>query len=274
MKNIEQKEQSLKLVGLYLGYTFSITWLCWFTIIVGNTYLGILGYGTPLFWVVYTIGSLGPAISSYLIYRQFKEAFIAKSFVSYIFGKVVNRQVWLIFALFLVWRFFMIWISFGLSQPISMLSMLSILINLPFLILWGGAEELGWRGILQPRLEKIIHYIPSVLVVGIIWGIWHLPLWLIHGTIQRSFPFGLYLVSGMVLTSSFTTLYKYTNNLFLCVLSHAWFNGCINLALYAGNDGVLQLNLNWKVLVVFFLELSVSVILGKLYVSRHQARNR
>ena len=77
----------------------------------------------------------------------------------------------------------------------------------------------------------------------------------------------------MILTSSFTTLYKYTNNLFLCVLSHAWFNGCINLALYVGNDGVLQLNLNWKVMVVFLLELSVSVILGNLYVGRHHARN-
>ena len=272
MKDTKQKGQSLKLIGFYMLYTFSITWLCWFTIVIGNTYLNTLGYGTPLFWMLYTIGSLGPAISSYLVYRQFKEAFIEKSFASYIFGKIANRQVWLIFGLFLVWRFLMIWISFGISRPLSMLSILSILINLPFLILLGGAEELDWRGILQPRLEKIIHYIPSVLVVGIIWGIWHLPLWMIHGTIQRSFPFGLYLVSGMILTSSFTTLYKYTNNLFLSVLSHAWFNGCINLALYVGNDGVLQLNLNWKVMVVFLLELSVSVILGKLYMNRRQAK--
>jgi hypothetical protein len=74
-----------------------------------------------------------------------------------------------------------------------------------------------------------------------------------------------YLLSGIILTSSFTTLYKYTNNLLLCVLSHAWFNGCIGLALYIGNNGALQLNLNWKVIVVFSLELIVSVILGIAY---------
>ena len=99
--------------------------------------------------------------------------------------------------------------------------------------------------------EKVINYLPSILVVGIIWSVWHLPLWFIKGTVQSSLPFGLYLISGIVLTSSFTTLYKYTKNLFLCVLSYAWFDGCIvGLALYMGNNGALQLNLDWKVIVV------------------------
>ncbi len=83
-----------------------------------------------------------------------------------------------------------------------------------------------------------------------------------HGTVQSVFPFGLYLVSGIVLTSSFTTLYKYTNNLFLCILSHAWFNGCIGLALFVGDKGVLELDINWKVMLVFSMELLVSIILG------------
>ena len=117
----------------------------------------------------------------------------------------------------------------------------------------------------DPQLEKVVNYLPSILMVGTIWSIWHLPLWFIKGTVQSSFPFGLYLLSGIILTASFTTLYKYTNNLFLCVLSHAWFNGCIGLALYIGNNGTLQLNLNWKAIVVFSVELIVSVILGIAY---------
>lgn len=92
-----------------------------------------------------------------------------------------------------------------------------------------------------------------------------MPLWFIKGTVQNSFPFGLFLFSVIIVSSSFTTLYKYTNNLFFCVLSHAWFNGCIVLALYVGNNSALQLNLNWKVIVVFSLELTVSIILGIVY---------
>ena len=262
MKITNQKGRSLKQIGFFLLYTFSITWLSWLIIIIGNRYFNALWYGEPLFWIPYAIGSWGAVISSYIIYRQFKEDFSEASFVKFVFGKKIDGKVWLIFGLFTIWRLLMIWISFGINKPISILS---IIINFPLLILLGGLEELGWRGILQPQLEKIINYLPSILVAGTIWSVWHLPLWMIKGTVQSSFPFGLYLFSGIILTASFTTLYKYTNNLFLCVFSHAWFNGCIGLALYVGNNGTLQLDLNWKVIVVFSLELIVSICLGIAY---------
>jgi len=262
MKITNQKERSLKQIGFFLLYTFSITWLSWLIIIIGNRYFNVLSYGEPLFWILYAIGSWGAVISSYIIYRQFKEDFKEASFVKFIFGKKINRKKWLIFGLFTIWRILMIWVAFGINRPVSILS---IIINLPLIILLGGLEELGWRGILQPQLEKVINYFPSILIVGSIWSLWHLPLWFIKGSTQSSLPFGLYLFSGIILTSSFTTLYKYTNNLYFCVLSHAWFNGCINFALYIGNNGALQLNLNWKAILVFSIELIVSIVLGIAY---------
>jgi uncharacterized protein len=259
---MKEKKRSLNQIGLFLLYTFAITWLCWLIIIIGNRYFNALWYGEPLFWMPYLIGSLGPAISSYIIYRQFNENFGEESFGKCIFGKKIDIKVWLMFGLFSLWRLFMIWIAFEINKPISILP---IIIDLPLLILLGGLEELGWRGILQPKLEKLVNYLPSVLIVGVIWSIWHFPLWFIKGTVQSSFPFGLYLFSGIILTSSFTALYKYTKNLFLCVLSYAWFNGCIGLAIYMGRNGALQLDLNWKIIVVFSFELIVSVILGMIY---------
>jgi membrane protease YdiL (CAAX protease family) len=257
-----RKARSLNQIGFFLLYTFSITWLSWLIIIIGNRYFNALWYGEPLFWIPYAIGSWGAVISSYIIYRQFQEDFSEESFIKFVFGKKINGKIWLIFGLFTIWRLLMIWIALGINKPISILS---IIINLPLLILLGGLEELGWRGILQPQLEKVTNYLSSILIVGTIWSIWHLPLWMIKGTVQSSFPFGLYLFSGIILTASFTTLYKYTNNLFLCILSHAWFNGCIGLALYVGNNGTLQLDLNWKVFAVFSIELIVSIILGIAY---------
>jgi membrane protease YdiL (CAAX protease family) len=266
---IEPKKRSLPQIGLFLLYTFLITWLSWFIIIIANNYFNTLLYGTALFWIPYTIGSLSPAVSAYIIYRQFKENFKPPSFIKFIFGQKISAKVWLVFGLFLIWRVFMIWISFGINKPISILS---FVINLPFVIVLGGLEELGCRGILQPKVEKAIHYLPSVLVVAILWSLWHLPLWLMKGSVQSGFPFWLYFLSGLVLTSSFTALYKYTNNLFLCILSHAWFNSCIGLALYVGSNGVLQLHLNWKVILVFSFELIVSIIIGSNYAKKAKVR--
>ena len=37
-------------------------------------------------------------------------------------------------------------------------------------------EEYGWRAYLAPRLKEIYGYKKSILMTGLIWGIWHLPL--------------------------------------------------------------------------------------------------
>lgn len=87
-------------------------------------------------------------------------------------------------------------------------------------------------------------------------------------------PFGMYTALAIILSFGFTALYKYTNNIFLTVLSHAWFNGCIGLAVYIGSEGYLQLMINWKVTFVFVIELIVTLIVGMLHVRKNKRRKR
>lgn len=42
-------------------------------------------------------------------------------------------------------------------------------------------EELGWRGYLLGEFRKRHSVIRASLIVGLIWGLWHLPLWLVSG---------------------------------------------------------------------------------------------
>jgi hypothetical protein len=92
---MKQENQSLKQIGILLLYTFSITWLSWLTIIIGNRYFDALWYGESLFWIPMLIGGLGPAFGSYIIYRKFNEAFGRKSFFKYVFGEKINRRAWM-----------------------------------------------------------------------------------------------------------------------------------------------------------------------------------
>lgn len=257
-----ERKRSLSEVKLFLVYTFSISWFFWFVIIIANLVFDTLWYGELLTWLPVLIGALGPAIGAYMIYRQSNKSNTLRSFAKLVFAKVEDKKALLIFVLFTLWRFLMVWIAFGIREPIAILYMF---INLPLFILGGGLEEIGWRGFLQPKLEKDKGYLPSVLIVGIIWSIWHLPLWLIIGTIQSSLPFFIYTLMAIILSFSFTTLYKYTKNIFFCVFTHAWFNGCIGLAVYIGVDGYLQLDLNFKVYIVFILELIIALVLGMKY---------
>ena len=48
----------------------------------------------------------------------------------------------------------------------------------------GIGEEFGWRGFLLPRLQTRHNALVSSLIVGVIWAIWHIPLFFIKGTTQ------------------------------------------------------------------------------------------
>lgn len=58
----------------------------------------------------------------------------------------------------------------------------------------GGQEELGWRGyILDPIEERLGPWLGN-LVLGGVWAIWHLPLFLTPGSGQASIPFAGFLL--------------------------------------------------------------------------------
>jgi membrane protease YdiL (CAAX protease family) len=50
---------------------------------------------------------------------------------------------------------------------------------------WGPFfEEPGWRGFALPRMEPRMGPLAGTLVLGVLWGLWHLPLFFIPGTDQ------------------------------------------------------------------------------------------
>ncbi len=53
----------------------------------------------------------------------------------------------------------------------------------------GGQEEFGWRGYLQDKSQDKFGIIYGSLFVGFIWGLWHLPLWLIEGEGHQYYSF-------------------------------------------------------------------------------------
>ncbi len=100
------------------------------------------------------------------------------------------------------------------------------LIVSPFVnTLFGLGEELGWRGYLLPKL-MVLGKCKAYLLLGIIWGLWHMPLILIGFTYPGQPILGL--LAFIALT---TTLGIYLNELTLrhrSTILAGWVHGVFN----------------------------------------------
>jgi uncharacterized protein len=56
-------------------------------------------------------------------------------------------------------------------------------------------EELGWRGFALPRLEQRMSGQRSALLLGTIWGIWHLPAFFVSGLPQHSLSLWVFMIA-------------------------------------------------------------------------------
>jgi membrane protease YdiL (CAAX protease family) len=94
---------------------------------------------------------------------------------------------------------------------------------LPLIILGPLSEELGWRGFALDRLQAKWNALVSGLLVGIVWGLWHLPLFFMVGTSQHesNIPFLGFLGGTMALSVLFTWLQNNTGgSLWTAILFH------------------------------------------------------
>jgi membrane protease YdiL (CAAX protease family) len=72
----------------------------------------------------------------------------------------------------------------------------------------GGLEEPGWRGLALPVLQRRIGALRASLVIGVVWALWHAPLFLMPGSSQAGTPFALYAVIVVGISVVATWLYN------------------------------------------------------------------
>jgi membrane protease YdiL (CAAX protease family) len=99
------------------------------------------------------------------------------------------------------------------------------LIPLVFIYIFflGGplGEEFGWRGYALPKLNMIFKPLYSSLILGIIWSIWHLPLFYMQDTVQSDINFLGYTLFTILITVIITIIFiKSGGSILAAILFH------------------------------------------------------
>ena len=86
----------------------------------------------------------------------------------------------------------------------------------------GLGEELAWRGFALPRLLTRYNALVASLVLGVLWGLWHLPLVWTEGAPMYQQPVWLFLLDIMAKSVLFTWVFLHTRgSVLLAILLHA-----------------------------------------------------
>src|SRR5215204_6873384 len=132
--------------------------------------------------------------------------------------------------------------------------LLGVAFFLAFSIFPGSAlgEEIGWRGYALPRLQARRSALSASLIIGPIWALWHLPLWLTGDPVRTPTLYAAFVVSVIALSVILTWVYNSTGgSLLMVVLLHATYNLPMTLSIDdLGSRATVPVMLYFGLLVV------------------------
>lgn len=269
---METKNRDLKRILVYLAVTFGLTWgycfLILYPIVNGEALSGVPSMAAQLL----TAGcmffpAIGVLLTRLITKEGFKDAWLLphiKGNIRYYllawFGPAVLTfaGMGIYFLLFsdnldLSFSYFTatleaagapmetLPIPIGLLMVVQCVQAVFMAPVLNFVTCFG--EEWGWRGYLLPKVSKHFSTIPTLLITGIIWGLWHAPLTVIghnYGLGYRGFPFAgiaMMCVFCIVLGVFMSYVTLKTKSCIPAILAHGAVNGIAAIGIYFTFDG-------------------------------------
>ncbi len=92
----------------------------------------------------------------------------------------------------------------------------------------GPIEEFGWHGVALPLLQRRFNPFWAGLILGICWGVWHVPAFMLSGTAQSAWSFAPFFAGIVAISVMMTPLFNAARgSLLLPVLFHFQMNNPI-----------------------------------------------
>ena len=195
---------------------------------------GLFALNPIIDYVFHVLGGFGPFVSAFLLtYLNEKSEGVKNLWKQFWNMNIGKKWIGIAFLLFPAIMVSDLLIAIIVEQSIP--EILYITEPWMYLIIFiriffvGGAfnEEFGWRGYVIDRFQVKWNAVVSSVILGVIWSVWHIPLFLTIGRIQHGQNFILYIMMVMLFSILFTWIYNNTNkNILAMVIFHTVINFC------------------------------------------------
>jgi membrane protease YdiL (CAAX protease family) len=254
--------QPIRLLWAYVGLTFALAWAAWVpaAILFRDQHRPGLPSFTSGLVVLQTLGVAAPTIAAQLVLRVSGR----RDLLAWIAGRYRIWRVhpgWYLVAGLLAPAItllslgvraladpdFQITPGSPLGEMLNDFGWTGVALTFPLLLLrWLPSsallEEFGWRGLALPLLQGRWNALASSLVLGLVWGVWHLPLMLAYG--DPLVPYLLLIVPHTVLMTWVVNSTR--GSMLLAMLFHAGLATALT-TLYPGSQSMVEIALTWLV---------------------------
>ncbi|MHA1206537.1 MAG: CPBP family glutamic-type intramembrane protease [Candidatus Hodarchaeales archaeon] len=223
----------------FFALAYAITWLFWIPLIVFKEL-------APIGFPMMVMGAFGPTFAAIILSYQKDGIESVKQLLKRGLEFRIGKK-WYIPVLLL--NPVIIFVGFGATMVISGqpevlfdftllgTAIITFIVMLPIMLPGGPInEEFGWRGYALDRLQTKWNALVSSLILGVIWALWHLPLFFVEGMSQNILlvyvPIAALLFFVQVPT--FTILYTWLHNntggsILVAILFHLTWNAAFNV---------------------------------------------
>jgi hypothetical protein len=222
------RSRNLRSMALYLAVAFVMAWALWFVAwLISQHKLSL-----PIFPML-VVGSFGPFVGALVTTLVEGGPRRTLQFFARVFDPRMGWAVFLVsFFLLPIFAIIVELVHARLAHgaPQFTMSLSELPLSYVFLFILGGtlAEEYGWS-LLSDKLDGVLPLRSATLLLGVIWALWHLPLFFIitPGAIQGYTPFHIFLIVTVAMRFLFAWAYHRGG---YNILSNMLFHTASNLA--------------------------------------------
>lgn len=190
--------------------------ICFISYKLGDANISILAVFTPSF-VALILTAIAKGKSG--VYELFVKQTIEKTAFKWFLLSLIGIPILVSFAVLTS-------LSFDVSRfDLRTTQILPQIIVIVFIAI---GEEYGWRGFLLPRLMNKFNLFYSSIALGLIWGFWHFPAYLIGTGVPLQMDFRAFLIWVVLGTLFISWIYYYTKSILTSILAHISANAAFN----------------------------------------------
>jgi uncharacterized protein len=143
--------------------------------------------------------------------------------------------------------------------------------------LGAGFEELGWTGFAIPELRRRYSVLTTGLIVGVLWGVWHLLVyfWVSGTVVSGTLSLAGFLLDAILFLALYRVLmvwvYDRTESLLVAMLMHGSLTGSARILMPAGIVGLPLLTFDLVWIAALCVVIAVVAITNRGQLSRRPA---